>query len=250
MMRVAAVGDLHAGVDSRGAFAEAAREVHLHADVLVLAGDLTRVGQPDEAESLAADLELVRVPVVAVLGNHDFHSDLGPKVVDVLEAAGVWVLDGGSTVVRAGECSIGIAGGPGFGGGFADATATAFGEPEMKAFVARTERMAHALEESLSGLEVDLRVALLHYSPIPGTLRGERPEIFPFLGSYLLGEAIDRAGCDLVVHGHAHGGVEKGTTPGGVPVRNVARPVIRCPYAVYSFESAEEKACRAPALVG
>ena len=130
--------------------------------------------------------------------------------------------------------TVGVAGVKGFGGGFAGASATEFGEPEMKAFVGHTREVATTLEESLGGLDADVRVALMHYSPVEATLRGERPEIYPFLGSYLLAEAVDRAGADLVVHGHANGGTEKGITPGGIHVRNVAQPVIRHAYNVYS----------------
>jgi Icc-related predicted phosphoesterase len=126
----------------------------------------------------------------------------------------------------------------GFGGGFTGACASAFGEPEMKAFVQHTRRIADRLEGSLAeldGADVDVRVALLHYSPVPETLVGERLEIYPFLGSYLLAEAIDRAGAHLAVHGHAHAGSEHGGTPGGVPVRNVAQPVLGAAYRVYAL---------------
>jgi Icc-related predicted phosphoesterase len=132
---------------------------------------------------------------------------------------------------------VGVAGTRGFGGGFAGANATDFGEPEMKAFVRLTKSLAEQLEESLSELDADVRVALMHYSPVKDTLRGEPLEIYPFLGSYLLAEAVDRAGADLVLHGHAHRGQEQGVTPGGVPVRNVAQHVIRRPYKLFTFDS-------------
>ena len=131
-----------------------------------------------------------------------------------------------------------MAGTKGFGGGFVGANATDFGEPEMKAFVRTTKDMAGRLEEALRALQddgADYRVALMHYSPIKETLVGEPPQIYPFLGSYLLAEAVDRAGCDLVLHGHAHRGSEVGITPGGVHVRNVAQPVIRRAYGLYCF---------------
>ena len=147
------------------------------------------------------------------------------------------VLEGETTTVDVDGARVGIAGTKGFGGGFAGACGTDFGEPEMKAFVRHTMALAEGLEHGLRSLEgCDVRVALLHYSPVRDTLAGERAEIFPFLGSYLLAEAVDHAGADLALHGHAHAGVEKGVTPGGVLVRNVAQPVIKHAYNVYTFE--------------
>jgi Icc-related predicted phosphoesterase len=140
-------------------------------------------------------------------------------------------------VIEAGGQTIGVAGVKGFGGGFAGACATAFGEPLMKQFVGETEREAAKLRTALDGLDTDHRVALLHFSPVEETLRGERLEIFPFLGSFLLAEAIDVAGADLALHGHAHHGSERGVTPGGTRVRNVAQPVIGHAYRVYEFSA-------------
>jgi len=233
MIRLAAVGDLHFGDDSAGTWAPHLTRLSEAADVLLLAGDLTRVGRADEAAVLAAELFDVHIPVVAVLGNHDYHSDEAKAVVELLDAAGVTVLDGTATVLDVGGASVGIAGTKGFGGGFAGANATAFGEPEMKAFVRTTEASADNLREALTKLDCDVRVALTHYAPVPDTLVGEPPEIYPFLGSYLLGQAVDDGGADLAVHGHAHMGSERGRTPGGVRVRNVAHPVIRQAYAVF-----------------
>jgi Icc-related predicted phosphoesterase len=194
------------------------------------------MGDTSEADLVASSIERVDVPVVAVLGNHDFHSDAAPKVQASLEAAGATVLEGDTAEVETPDGVVGVAGTKGFGGGFAGASGTAFGEPEMKAFIRHTESLAERLRSSLAELRTDVRVALLHYSPVKDTLAGERLEIFPFLGSFLLGEAIDDAGADLAVHGHAHGGAEKGVTPGGIHVRNVAQPVIRAPYSVYCFD--------------
>jgi Icc-related predicted phosphoesterase len=170
-----------------------------------------------------------------VLGNHDYHADRQDEVRSVLEGAGLQILEGESTTIDADGERLGIAGTKGFGGGFIGANATDFGEPEMKAFVRLTKGLAERLEENLAGLDTDYRVALLHYAPIKETLVGEPPEIWAFLGSYLLGEAADRAGADLILHGHAHRGTEKGITPGGVHVRNVAQPVIQRAYRVYCF---------------
>ncbi len=235
MIGVAAVGDLHFGKDSTGTLEPHLQRLSEHADLLVLAGDLSRRGRVEEAEVIAQELSTAPVPVVAVLGNHDYESEQESEFAATLDNAGVVVLEGTGTVVEVQGVRVGVAGTIGFGGGFPGATCADFGEREMKAFVARTRRLAAGLERSLEGLDADVRIALLHYSPIPGTLVGERLEIYPFLGSYLLAEAIDRAGADIVFHGHAHHGVEKGRTPGGIPVRNVAQPVIRSPYNVYRF---------------
>lgn len=236
MIRIAAVGDIHLGPDNADAFHDAVRSVDDDADVLLLAGDLTRHGEVDEARLVAEAVGDLAVPVVAVLGNHDHHADRGEGVTDALTERGVTVLEGSSTTLDVRGCSVGIAGVKGFGGGFAGACASDFGEPEMKAFVRHTKDIADRLCHALCALETDVRIALLHYSPVEGTLHGERLEIFPFLGSYLLAEAIDAAGADLALHGHAHAGVEHGTTAGGTRVRNVAMPVIRSSYRVYELD--------------
>jgi Icc-related predicted phosphoesterase len=146
------------------------------------------------------------------------------------------VLEGQTATVQTDAGTVGVAGVKGFGGGFAGASGSSFGEPEMKLFMATTERAARGLAESLEAVATaDARIALMHYAPIPETLQGERLEIYPFLGSYLLCEPVDRLGADLVLHGHAHRGREKGVTPGGTPVRNVAEPVLRHAYAVYEL---------------
>ena len=237
MIRVAAVADVHVGADSAGRLRPHWEHLPDQADVFVIAGDLTRRGLPEEAAVLAAELEDVsaRVPTFAVLGNHDLHSDQEAMVSKALDAVGVQVLEGESASVDVDGTVVGVAGVKGFGGGFAGACGSEFGEPEMKAFVAHTRERASELESELAGLDTDVRIALMHYAPVDATLRGERLEIYPFLGSYLLAEAVDRAGADLVVHGHAHGGSEKGVTPGGVHVRNVALPVINHAYNVYEL---------------
>jgi Icc-related predicted phosphoesterase len=233
VIRVAAVGDLHVGYDGSDAWRDVLKPVSDDADVLLLAGDLTRVGTTAEAKAVAAALELVSIPIFAVLGNHDYHGGCETEVNRILAARGVHVLEGSTGTVQVGDARIGIAGSKGFGGGFANACGSDFGEPEMKAFIRHTAALSERLARALETLEVDVRVALLHYSPVVDTLLGEQREIYPFLGSYLLAHAVDAAGADLVVHGHAHVGSEKGVTPGGVPVRNVAQPVIRSAYRVY-----------------
>jgi Icc-related predicted phosphoesterase len=237
MTRIAAVGDIHVGTDSVGQVAAGLAHVSERADLLLLAGDLTRCGTVAEAELVAAELAGVTIPTVAVLGNHDLHADEEAGVTRVLAGAGITVLDGTATTVEVDGTVVGIAGAKGFGGGFAGACATAFGEQAMKAFVDETRREADRLHHALAGVarRSDRTVALLHYSPIEETLRGERLEIYPFLGSHLLAEAIDTAGADLVVHGHAHHGSERGVTPGGIRVRNVAQPVIGHAYRVFDL---------------
>ena len=240
MIRIAAAGDLHVGADSEGMLRPAVTEIARDVDAVLLAGDLTKTGLEEEAEVLAHELEGAAVPVIAVLGNHDLHSDQADRVRGCLEDAGVVILEGETHVVRVAGASLGIAGIRGFGGGFAGASATEFGEPEMKRFVRVTVDAASAVRSCLEGLATDVRVALLHYSPVRDTLHGEPPEIYPFLGSYLLGQAIDSAPTALAVHGHAHAGSERGTTPGGVRVRNVAHPVIKQAYSVFHLGETRE----------
>jgi Icc-related predicted phosphoesterase len=237
-LRIAAVGDVHLGADGRGRLRPALETVGEHADVLLLAGDLTQRGTIEEAQVVADEFSDLPVPVVAVLGNHDYHSDVEQDIAALLVNRGVCVLEGRGEVLDLSGYRLGIAGAKGFGGGFAGSCGSAFGEREMKAFIEHTELGAARLADALHTIEnADLLVALTHYSPVPDTLRGEPPEIYPFLGAYQLAEAIDGArdgaGADLAVHGHAHSGCEHGCTPGGVRVRNVAQPVIRAAYAIY-----------------
>ncbi len=237
MIRVAAVGDVHMSADARGTLRNAFDRLPEVADVLLLAGDLTRVGTEDELRALLDELQGVTVPQFAVLGNHDFQSDRVESLVKLLDDADVRVLEGDAGVVDIGGETLGVAGTKGFGGGFAGACGSDFGEPEMKAFVRHTRALADDLHRALVSLRADVCVALTHFAPVKDTLGGERLEIYPFLGSYLLGEAIDAAGADLIIHGHAHNGAEKGVTPGGIPVRNVALPVIKTAYAVYCLHT-------------
>ncbi|HWG98369.1 MAG TPA: metallophosphoesterase [Pilimelia sp.] len=247
MIRIAAVGDVHLDADVLGRYRPALERLPEHADVLLLAGDLTRHGTAAEARCVAQEFGGLAVPVVAVLGNHDYHSNEVPQVTRILEDAGITVLEGTGTVLSCSGVRLGVAGVKGFGGGFAGRCASAFGEPEMKAFIRTTTEVSDRLATALAELDCEVRVALTHYAPVPDTLAGEPPEIFPFLGSYLLGQAIDSAPTALAIHGHAHAGTERGTTPGGVRVRNVAHPVIKQAYNVYHL--AESAAPRpTPAL--
>ncbi|KUL20554.1 metallophosphoesterase family protein [Streptomyces regalis] len=245
MIRIAAVGDIHMGPESKGRLRPSFETLPDSADVLLLAGDLTRHGTPEEARVVAREIEGLAVPVVAVLGNHDHHADCPDEVAAVLRDAGARVLEGQATVVGNGGARIGVAGTKGFGGGFVGRCAGEFGEPIMKEFVRYSRRRADTLRDSLVELreqDCDVRIALTHFSPVPDTLAGEPPEIYPFLGSYLLAEAIDTAGADLAVHGHAHLGTEHGMTSGGVKVRNVAQPVIGRAFHVYHLARPERAA--------
>lgn len=238
MIRVAAVGDVHLGPDLAGRHRAGLAEIADHADVLLLAGDLTRHGTVDEAHIVAAEYRDLPVPVVAVLGNHDHHGDQAEALSAVLQEAGLVVLEGAGVVLDLPGGRLGVAGAKGFGLGFAGRSASDFGEPEMKHFSRTGRRSAEVLAGALAEVAeagADVTVALTHYAPVDDTLAGEPPEIWAFLGNYLLGEVIDDAGADLAVHGHAHAGTEKGITDGGVRVRNVAQPVIRAPYAVYDL---------------
>ncbi|ROT32412.1 metallophosphoesterase [Micromonospora sp. HM5-17] len=237
VIRIAAVGDVHMDRDVLGRFRPALEELPDRADVLLLAGDLTRHGTESEARCVATEFGNLGVPVVAVLGNHDYHCDEVPRVIRVLEDAGIVVLEGTNLVVERDGTRLGIAGAKGFGGGFAGRCASEFGEPEMKAFIRTTQAIADQLGEALREMDCDVRVALTHYAPVPDTLAGEPLEIYPFLGSYLLGQAIDSAPTELALHGHAHAGSERGTTPGGVRVRNVAHPVIKQAYSVFHLHA-------------
>lgn len=236
-IRIAAVGDVHMDDDVLGVFRPALDELGERADLLLLAGDLTRHGTATEAACVATEFGGLPVPVVAVLGNHDYHSDREGEVTAILRDAGIVVLDGTSHRVDVDGTAVTVAGTCGFGGGFAGRCVSAFGEPATKAFARYGEEQAERLGAALTGAEGDVLVSLTHYSPVPDTLLGEPLEIYPFLGSYLLGDAIDRAGAALSVHGHAHAGSPCGQTPGGVPVRNVAHPVLGHTYAVFTVSA-------------
>ncbi|MFP8903016.1 MULTISPECIES: metallophosphoesterase family protein [Streptomyces] len=244
MIRIAAVGDIHMGPDSKGVLRPAFETLPDCADLLLLAGDLTRHGTPEEMRVVAEEVADLRVPVIAVLGNHDHQDERPEEVTAVLRDAGVTVLEGEGTVLEVNGTRVGVAGTKGFGGGFAGRSGGEFGEPIMKEFIRYTRRCADGLRASLEELDrrgCAVRIALTHFSPVPDTLAGEPLEIYPFLGSYLLAEAVDAAGADLAVHGHAHAGTEHGITSGGVRVRNVAQPVIRRAFAVYHLEPGAER---------
>jgi Icc-related predicted phosphoesterase len=222
-VRVAAVGDIHCTRDSHDALKELFASAGRAADVLLLAGDLTDYGLPEEARVLAGELSAARVPVVAVLGNHDYESGKPREVASILERAGVKILDGDAVEIE----GIGFAGSKGFAGGFGSHVLGAWGEPPIKEFVQAAIDEALKLETALARLRTQERVVLLHYSPTETTVHGEPEPIYPFLGSTRLEEPIDRFGPTVVFHGHAHHGSLEGETRGGVPVYNVALPLLR-----------------------
>jgi Icc-related predicted phosphoesterase len=241
MIRLAAVGDLHVGRDAREALASHFAGLATEADLLLLAGDLTRSGRPEEAEALADVLRDTGVPVVGVLGNADYDAEQAAEIVSIMRESGVHMLDRSSVVLDVGDEKVAIAGVKGFGGGFGAALAEVTGEPEMRAWVQYAEDEADALEGVLASMVGDVRLALLHYAPITDTITGERLERYAFAGNSMLGAAIDHAGADLVLHGHIHRGSPAGRTPGGIPVRNVAQQVIREPYALFTIEHADDR---------
>jgi len=223
-LRIAATADLHYGKHSRGTLHEAFAEISGNADILLLCGDLTDYGLPEEAEALVADIRAaVKIPMLAVLGNHDFESGQAELVCKVLDEAGVNMLDGEAIEVA----GVGFAGIAGFGGGFGRRMLNAWGEPLIKQFVQESIRHAVRLEQALSKLQTERRIVLLHYSPIRATLKGEYPEIFAFLGSSRLEEPINRFRVNAVFHGHAHNGILDGKTSTGIPVYNVSAPALR-----------------------
>jgi uncharacterized protein len=230
-MRIAATADLHFTPQRYGALHDQLNRVRDESDVFVVAGDLTNFGQPDEMEPLLNALVRLRVPVIAVLGNHDYECDKQEELIRMMTAAGIKVLDG-STYQRDG---IGFAGTKGFVGGFGREMLTAFGEPEIKTFVRAGIDEAVKLERAMAQLRTGKRVVVLHYSPIAATVEGEAREIYPFLGSSRLAEVVDRHGADLVLHGHAHSGKPDGATAAGIPVHNVAITLLQAqnPSMVY-----------------
>jgi Icc-related predicted phosphoesterase len=232
-LRVAAIGDLHVMEDSIAPYRELFTEIGNSADVLVLCGDLTNFGKTREAEILAEDIRACTIPVLGVLGNHDYECGQPEKVCEILHSAGMIILDEQAHEID----GVGFAGVKGFVGGFGRGELAPFGEPILKAVVDEVLSEARKLENQLRTLRTDRSVAVLHYSPIEDTIEGEPPAIFQYLGSQRLCEPIDRFHhVKAVVHGHAHHGTYEGRTPLGRPVYNVAqfvlKPLFGKPYVV------------------
>lgn len=222
-IRLAALGDLHYRQHPDLVSATLSRAAQ-EADVVLLAGDLTDRGTAEEAAQLARTLaSTVKVPVVAVLGNHDFEAGRPDAVRAALVEAGIHVLDGEAVEIQ----GVGFVGVKGFAGGFGQRALQPWGEAVIKAFVREAVEEALKLESALAKLRTEHRVAVLHYSPVEDTVKGEPPEIFAFLGSSRLEEPLTRYPVDLVVHGHAHSGSPEGRTRNDAPVYNVAVPLLQ-----------------------
>ena len=233
-MKIAAIGDLHVMEDGVAPYRSMFEEISAQADVLALCGDLTNFGKTSEAEILAEDIATCSIPVLGVLGNHDYECGQPEEVARILHEAGMIVLDDQAHEID----GIGFAGVKGFLGGFGRGELAPFGEPMVKAFVDEAVNEARKLENSLRTLRTEKIVAVLHYSPVAETLRGEPIEIYQYLGSQRLADALDRfENIALVVHGHAHHGAYEGRTMRGTPVYNCAQFVLReqfgRPYTVF-----------------
>lgn len=222
-VRIAAVSDIHYGKTSQGSLQPLFARIAEQADILVLCGDLTDYGLPEEAQILAKDLSVLKIPIVAVLGNHDHESGQQDEVTRILTEAGVTLLDGDSCEFH----GVGFAGTKGFGGGFGRATLGFWGEAEIKQFVQAGLDEALKLEKALARLRTEHRIAVLHYAPVQATVEGEPPVIFPWLGSSRLEEPLTRYPVDAVFHGHAHGGSPEGQTSNGIPVYNVSLSLLQ-----------------------
>ncbi|RKH48086.1 metallophosphoesterase family protein [Corallococcus sicarius] len=220
---MAAVGDLHCRDDQHGRFRQFVKQVNASADLLLLCGDLTDRGMVEEGKVLAEELSALRVPCAAVLGNHDYEHGQVKDICSELSKVGVHILDGDHYIF---EKVLGVAGVKGFGGGFGNATLQAFGEGETKSFVQEAVKESLKLEAALSHLDTEKKVVIMHYAPIPETLDGENIEIRPFLGTSRLSMPIDHYGAACVFHGHAHHGAREGKTKSGIPVFNVAMPLL------------------------
>jgi Icc-related predicted phosphoesterase len=221
-VRVAAIADLHCTKTSQGAFQALFAQIADAADILLVAGDLTDYGHPEEARVLARELASLRIPAAAVLGNHDVESDKQDEVRQIIADTGVIVLDGDACELR----GVGIAGIKGFGGGFGQRALGPWGEPIVKQFVHEAVNEALKLEAALARLRTKKLVALMHYSPIVETVEGEPLDIYPFVGSSRLEEPLGRYPVSLVFHGHAHRGRLEGKTKADVPVYNVSMPLL------------------------
>jgi Predicted phosphoesterases, related to the Icc protein len=225
------MGDLHVREDSTTSYRDLFAEVSKEADVLVLTGDLTDLGKPREAEILAQDLKTCSIPVVGVLGNHDYECGTPDEVTHILREAGMRVLDGQSCEID----GVGFVGVKGFAGGFGRRMLGSFGEPAIKQFVGEAMNETIKLENAMRQVRARRSVVILHYAPIVETIESEPLEIYPFLGSSRLAETIDRFKVSAIVHGHAHRGRFEGRTPGGQPVYNVAKHIEKPtgkPYAI------------------
>jgi Icc-related predicted phosphoesterase len=224
VLKIAALGDTHCRKTSAGEFQPMFKEIAACADVLLLCGDVTDTGTAEEAHLFLKELPAgMKIPILAVLGNHDYESSKPEEVKQVLTEGGITVLDGESFEIE----GIGFAGAKGFAGGFGKSALGPWGENAIKVFANEAVEEALKLEAALARLHTEVKVCLLHYSPIQETVEGERREIFAFLGSSRLEEPINRHAVSVVFHGHAHVGTAQGHSATGIPVYNVAMPLLR-----------------------
>ena len=238
MIRIAAAGDIHASETTRDRVEQAFADLEGQADVVVLAGDLTTTGEPEQAQVLADACRMVSAPVFAVLGNHDFHACRAVDVCRVLDQAGILLLDGSYRTCEIAGLELGVVGAKGFVGGFPGSALPDFGEPLLREIYAETTREADTIAKGLQAIvHCDLRMVLLHYAPIEATIEGEPPGLHVLLGSDRLATPIAEYGADLVVHGHAHAGSFEGRI-GQVPVYNVAVNVIGRDFWIFDLEGA------------
>lgn len=221
-IRIAAVGDLHYDERRATGFRDMFAKINKRADILVLCGDMTTHGKPEQMHAFVAELAGVEIPIVAVLGNHDHEGGMADTLMEILKERGVHVLDGDYVEIE----GVGFAGTKGFAGGFGRGALAPFGELLIKEFVQAALDEAMKLENALRSLHADAKVVVLHYAPILETIVGEPETIWPFLGSSRLLGPIETIGADVVFHGHAHHGTFEATTPGGIPVYNVAAPIL------------------------
>jgi uncharacterized protein len=237
-IRIAAAGDIHVSDVNAHETAEAFRRIDGTVDLILLAGDLTTLGERAQAEALALACEPVETPIFAVLGNHDWHSGCRDVLVDTVEDAGVRVLDPGCATRCVNDVEVGIVGAKGFVGGFPGSHLPDFGEPSLRAVYSETGEEVEALDDGLRAVAAcPFRIVLLHYAPIPETLQGEPEAIWAFLGSDRLAAPIVEHQPDLVLHGHAHAGSFDGRLA-GVPVFNASVPVIGRDFWVFELSGA------------
>lgn len=222
-VRIAAIGDMHFDGTNRTDLRSFMADIHKDADVLVMCGDLTTHGKPDQIRAFAEELSNASIPIVAVLGNHDYESDAHVEASNILCEAGVQMLDGTTAIVH----GIGFAGTKGFAGGFGRGALGPFGEQLIKEFVNAALDEARKIENALRSLPTETKIVVLHYAPIVDTVVGEPEAIYPFLGSSRMLDPIDTLGATVIFHGHAHHGSLEGRTPRGIPVYNVAQPLLR-----------------------
>jgi Icc-related predicted phosphoesterase len=251
IVKIAAVGDTHCKKTTQGELRNLFAEINDSADILVLCGDLTDYGLPEEAQIFVKELAPVKIPIVGVLGNHDFESSKELEVKHILTDAGVTILDGEAHEIL----GIGFAGTKGFCGGFGRGALGPWGEQAVKSFVNEAVQEALKLESALARLRTNERIAILHYSPIKGTVEGEPIEIYPYLGTSRLEEPLLRYPVNVVVHGHAHSGSLEGTTASGTPVFNVAMPLLRkkvpekAPFRLFDIQITKEEPVTMPSSV-